>query len=971
MIFNTMINHLLLGFSLFFLLLSPLFAQHDTTYLDAKFKPAAKSKARYFRLVKFVPEKKQYRVNDFFMSGKLQMDGYSDQPDADHLTGKVVRYYENGRIESICEHVDYQTGWITFYDDKFLKSATLWCEAGVKNGIAYFYNEKGKMYAKGEFKKDERYSGDIPGVFGLSQKNQYNIITYQKGKMVGVKSYYAGGQVALRGEIDGYNLKKVTYFNKKGRKIGECTYDGKSGSKSRPVNGTHVKFLNNDIFFNNKPVEVAEIEEYSDGKLMRNTAFDLQGKLVSDCVCHDGKPYNGTWLSGTTVRSYSEGFNTGWNTEYYPKLSHIWHQTQVIDGKREGEFRFFDTSGVLVATGIFKNDAPWQGKLYEGGTLCEYTEGLKNGMCLNINAKGDISKQIPYQAGRKEGEASYKISGTSTELKGIYQDDKPVSGYFPTNSGNVFDIYVDGQKTKTITYFKEKNLVQRIEPAKEGMVQEFDSSGKLLFEGEIRNGNPWEGMFLKKNDIISYQNGKKNGQTQIRDYGGKILRTETYSDGLMDGPAVWYADTIEVARCIYQKGKPFEGVLLVDQDSSVNYHNGLKNGISKKQTGQIVHTLSWTDGKREGASIIAWRKILNGKDTTLVLKGDFQNDRPRDGYFLNAKTIEHRSAGRLDGEVLTFGGYISGPLSKKEVFRNDTLHGPAIYITGSDTTTCIYRNGEPWSGYAPDRMNTNGQAKYTWYENGRKTLKTKVKDPFSESMMEYLDGQPFNGKIRSEKISGLAHYYNNGKLTQSMLMMSGDTIHVTKYTDNVALTVDKKGKILQKTIYQKLYDTGCTDFYDANGGVTNRVCFENDTMRSGCYVMMQGPSFPGLNGRFEICTDSTGQIAITRLGASGRLRSVRQVSRGEPVAWPIEGWYQIDQKYNYNNSSSEITYFDNSTGKIIATCTISDEKINGLEVIEMNGTFWLTRYTNDRNSAERFELPNFMALLKKIEELQH
>ena len=83
-----------------------------------------KGKHDDFRVIEKMPAG-NYKIRDYFKSGVIQMAGYADQPDDQHLTGTVVRYNANGTISSICEHKTYANGWITFYDDSFIKAATL------------------------------------------------------------------------------------------------------------------------------------------------------------------------------------------------------------------------------------------------------------------------------------------------------------------------------------------------------------------------------------------------------------------------------------------------------------------------------------------------------------------------------------------------------------------------------------------------------------------------------------------------------------------------------------------------------------------------------------------------------------------------------------------------------------------------------------------------------------------------------
>ena len=191
----------LLALSLFFGFTASIssFAQKpDTLWLDAKFKPVEQAKARYFRFTSFDAQRKKWRIEDFFMNGKPQMQGWSDAPDSEHMVDSVFKYLESGRLESVCEHKTYESGWITFFDEKKRRTCRLFCEKKLKNGKATFYNADGSVFSKALFKNDAMFSGTRPNVVCFNHFNPYSILKYKNGKAVEEIRFYPNGKIAMK-----------------------------------------------------------------------------------------------------------------------------------------------------------------------------------------------------------------------------------------------------------------------------------------------------------------------------------------------------------------------------------------------------------------------------------------------------------------------------------------------------------------------------------------------------------------------------------------------------------------------------------------------------------------------------------------------------------------------------------------------------------------------------------------------------
>ena len=133
---------------LFLLLYNVVISQLDTIYFDKSWKVIEQSdNASYFRIVHFEKKTKLYEVNDYYISGKLQMKGYFESSKLKVKTGKYTWYFENGNIS---EEGSYKNG--------------------KKDGKWFVYSENGKLhyedeYVNGIFKVGRQYVDDIEYVY--------------------------------------------------------------------------------------------------------------------------------------------------------------------------------------------------------------------------------------------------------------------------------------------------------------------------------------------------------------------------------------------------------------------------------------------------------------------------------------------------------------------------------------------------------------------------------------------------------------------------------------------------------------------------------------------------------------------------------------------------------------------------------------------------------------------------------------
>ena len=940
-------------------------AQSDTIFLDDRFNPTPRSIASYYRITAFDGQRKLHKIKDFYLNGKLQMEAYSEQPDADHLVGKATTYLKNGQIESIYEHKTYQTGWVSLYDTAFQMRVKYWVENDKRNGDALFYNAQGKRYARGTYKYDRMFEGDFPDRISGWQANPYTIKTLRAGKAVAQKRYYDNGKMAVQAELgETEAILYAVYFDKKGKKIGACYFEAED-EKSVPITGTHVRFVNDLEFFDKAPALIRDISEYKDGQLLHKRTFDPKGKLLAESTWKDNKPYDGTNLNDQTRKTYQQGVNTGLTTEFNQDLTRILWQTESVNGLREGTTRYFDLDGTVVATGVYQHDEPYSGRIFQNNALCDYENGQKAGTCINMNSKGVVLSTVTWKEGKKQGEATFHRPG-ATAVKGVYQDDKPWEGDFVGRT-DVVERYAAGIKLATITFFPESDIVQKNAAPQNGMVREYDRTGQMILEGELRYGSPFEGQFRSYKEINTYKNKKKHGVATYFDTDDRVIRTENYVHGKLEGDVIWFKDGKEIARCRYESGEPWDGVDLQANGSFSTYKNCRKNGLAKKMDGAAPIYENWVDDSREGESLIVWRQIKNGQFDTTIYKGIYKNNRPWEGYFLDKRTLEQRSKGRKNGVSKTFSDKFGGAIEKEVFFRNDTLDGPMVYVVNKETLKCQFVNGQPFDGFCAEKNNSDKKLVFTLYQEGKKANVQKKYDQEVKTYMEYHDLEYYSGRILA-KMPFTYHYYEQGKLSHNITfdgVFLIDTVSITRFQDTSAVTVDKKGKILSKTVYSQPYSSGYTDYFNRKGGVISRAYFKDDEMKNGCYPQTV-PEGPGIVfSTAQVCIDSMGTLTVSVTAVGGAFQQIHHFDEPVYLPWPL----LLNERFfeDIARKKGSVECLDTATGKQIAVYKIQDKGKTGIQIMEIGHRgYILHRYLNSHVAAESVVVDTIAKVLEQV-----
>ena len=155
-------------------------AEKDTIWYDANWNVASKNVASYYRPSPS-PKDNGFWLIDYHISGKKQMEAWSNAPDTEFFNGTVTWYYENGNVTQTVNYKNnilegerrnyhengklksqysYKDGeidgpWISFYDNS-KKNEEGQYKNGERIGSWKEYHKDGRIKGEGQYKKDKK-----------------------------------------------------------------------------------------------------------------------------------------------------------------------------------------------------------------------------------------------------------------------------------------------------------------------------------------------------------------------------------------------------------------------------------------------------------------------------------------------------------------------------------------------------------------------------------------------------------------------------------------------------------------------------------------------------------------------------------------------------------------------------------------------------------------------------------------------
>jgi antitoxin component YwqK of YwqJK toxin-antitoxin module len=234
--------------------------------------------------------------------------------------------------------------------------------------------------------------------------------------------------------------------------------------------------------------------------------------------------------------------------------------TSIVYNSDETTFHLFDTivyvrSNMSVLNGTIVKFDSEKKKMLE----CRYVNGVKDGEIKVWCANGNLVLTANYKNGVPEGLFQWWYSNGKKKARCNYKNgllDGKAEAWYNTFEQLMYEEnYIEGKMIGNQRYYTEQ--------------------GEFLGGGNLVDGNG----YLELNDstiLAKYYHGKLNGEVKYFTEIGELSKLDNFKDGIRDGKHFDYD----------------KGALIRE----VNYLQGKKNGIEKKEINNIRVEDTWKEG---------------------------------------------------------------------------------------------------------------------------------------------------------------------------------------------------------------------------------------------------------------------------------------------------------------------------------------------------------------------------------------
>lgn len=550
-----------------FLFLQTLFSQKtEPIYYDQDWKVTTKDKALYYRQTPIKELGEMILLQDFYINGTPQFEGYTFKDDENKYVGDIVWYDENGNDTTVRIYPNStKQSTLTYYYTNGKVRKVVQYKKGLKDTESIFH-EDGTVLMKGFFENGKPAKGEFANV---NNRDRYE-------------------DDAMNGETTTTTtvLQPLPPISPTETEIVENSPEAKENEKKATVT--------EKIFWaNSKQIaqeSVYRIESY-DFKLIQQKNYDKSGKLLQTLNEKNFEKYSSRIIHGSEYQYYLQNnFATalksisnfvkkqqsGKQISYHPN-GKIATETLFVDGYREGEELVYSENGSLKIKRIYKNNEPFTGNFEENS--------------------GEFSLNINYLNGKKDGEAIAKNEAGEIIAKGIYKNDVPFNGTFiigDYNSSDYLELInvVDYKKTGLQKAFKYRmeNLVKTYTMQNDRLngPTTFYQKEKPVSTLEYKNDEPYEGTMVEGKTTTIYKNGKLVSETTLKnDYDNAIENLKLYENGelvkIISGKFFIPDVQQNSYEGIYKNGKPYSGYFETEYDREFKQVDYYENGEKKFQ----------------------------------------------------------------------------------------------------------------------------------------------------------------------------------------------------------------------------------------------------------------------------------------------------------------------------------------------------------------------------------------------------
>lgn len=342
---------------------------------------------------------------------------------------------------------------------------------------------------------EKSYDGKV--VYYYPNGNKQAVVNYKNKQRNGPElSYYKNGNVKREQQMKNNKRVSSKFYTKEGKLQSTMLY--KNGRSEEGINNCFVVFksgrrVGETLYYENtnNPAYVSKCADEGCYTLEKETYFNRKGVIIHENTRNDEQLTEGKII--TFYESETCGYVKGIQTI-----------TTISNGVMNGHFTRYDTNGVVLYSGVYKDNKPQDGTFevekFDLLFVTKYKDGLKNGI------------EIVFSDDEKIAEGNYK---DGKRQDGTFVEERKFTGWskIPILL-NLKNGVEDGKQTfynvargVTMGYYHAKNGV------KEGAYAVFDYNGKLRAEATYKNGKPFEGAVIYNDDFRLYTNGER-----VRDF---------------------------------------------------------------------------------------------------------------------------------------------------------------------------------------------------------------------------------------------------------------------------------------------------------------------------------------------------------------------------------------------------------------------------------------------------------------------
>ena len=548
----------------------------EYVYYDKDWKITTKTNASYYRLMPMKEVDELVLLQDFYLNGTPQFEGYVLKKDENAYVGDIVWYDEYGNDNNFRQYRnDTKNLTLLYYHPNGKIRKKVQYKNGVKDGETIIYGIDGAILMKGIYTKGKPTSGSFEKV---KNSDDYDYNTRDEESQSRTEdSIVPPLPLSTTVGIEPQTLAPI---------------DNEENSLKKAKNR---KIVTEKIFWKDSKQlaqeKIYEISSYG-FKLIGQKDYDKSGKLIQVLNEIDFNQYVNDFVNGVEYQYYLQnnfatglkekakyinGSRPGMIISYFPN-GKVSSETMYQDGIKNGEEVLYSNDGKLKSKRTYKENEPFQGNFDE--KMDELT--------VNLN----------YSNGVKEGEAIATDEEKQIIAKGIYKNGKPFNGTFVVELNDRSDdfelIHVENFKKtglQKVFGYRLDNLEKTytIKDEKLNGMTTFYDDGKIVGILEYKNDEPYDGVLIGEGANSIFKDGKLTEEIIFEDHYNKdrIQKQKIYDNGIL-AKIKDYSFTIaekpqEFYEGIYKNGKPFSGYFETEDDREFKQVNYFESGVLKFQ----------------------------------------------------------------------------------------------------------------------------------------------------------------------------------------------------------------------------------------------------------------------------------------------------------------------------------------------------------------------------------------------------